>query len=128
VHLARLDGDVDVIVGHQVAEALGDAAQFESQRNLLKAGAGGANARTVTSLKAEPPPGREEIIPGAARRSANQCLAGGHFGALADSTLTVPAMMSALSLSTSPLRPASILLSNLLYGASETPSFSSVPR
>jgi hypothetical protein len=35
VHLAGLDGDVDVIVGHQVAEAFGDAAQFESQRNLL---------------------------------------------------------------------------------------------
>jgi hypothetical protein len=26
-----------VIVGHQVAEALGDAAQFESQRNLPEA-------------------------------------------------------------------------------------------
>jgi hypothetical protein len=25
-----------VVVGHQVAEALGDAAQFESQRNLLQ--------------------------------------------------------------------------------------------
>jgi len=34
VHLAGLDGDVDVVVGHQVAEALGDAAQFESQRKL----------------------------------------------------------------------------------------------
>jgi len=36
VHLAGLDGQVDVVVGHQVAEALGDAAQFESQRNLLQ--------------------------------------------------------------------------------------------
>nr|BFE67766.1 hypothetical protein GCM10020092_010670 [Actinoplanes digitatis] len=36
MHLAGLDGQVDVVVGHQVAEALGDAAQFESQRNLLQ--------------------------------------------------------------------------------------------
>ena len=34
VDLARLDGQVDVVVGDQVTEALGDAAQFESQRNL----------------------------------------------------------------------------------------------
>jgi hypothetical protein len=32
--LARLDGQVDVIVGDQVTESFGDAAQFESQRNL----------------------------------------------------------------------------------------------
>jgi len=37
-------------------------------------------------------------------------------------------MMSALSFSTSALRPASTLLSNLLNGARETPSFSRVPR
>ena len=37
VDLARLDGEVDVVVGDQVAEALGDAAQFESQRNLPEA-------------------------------------------------------------------------------------------
>ena len=35
VDLAGLDGQVDVVVGDQVTEALGDAAQFESQRNLL---------------------------------------------------------------------------------------------
>ena len=46
----------------------------------------------------------------------------------ATSTLTVPAMMSAFSLSTSALSPASTLLSNSWYGASETPLFSSVPR
>ena len=34
VDLAWLDGQVDVVVGDQVTEALGDAAQFESQRNL----------------------------------------------------------------------------------------------
>ena len=36
VDLARLDRQVDVVVGDQVTEALGDAAQFESQRNLLE--------------------------------------------------------------------------------------------
>ena len=45
VHLAGLDGQVDVVVGHQVAEALGDAAQFESQRNLPEASRARAAAR-----------------------------------------------------------------------------------
>jgi len=34
VDLARFDGQVDVVVGDEVAEAFGDAAQFESQRSL----------------------------------------------------------------------------------------------
>jgi hypothetical protein len=34
VDLAGLDRQVDVVVGDEVTEALGDAAQFESQRNL----------------------------------------------------------------------------------------------
>jgi hypothetical protein len=33
--LARLDGQVDVVVCDEVTEALGDAAQFESQPDLL---------------------------------------------------------------------------------------------
>ena len=47
VDLAGLDGQVDVVVGDQVAEALGDAAQFESQRNLLSSDVG-ADAGDVT--------------------------------------------------------------------------------
>jgi len=35
VDLARLDREVDVVVGDQPSEALGDAAQLESQRDLL---------------------------------------------------------------------------------------------
>jgi hypothetical protein len=34
VNLPGFDGQVDVVIGDQVAETLGDAAQFESQRNL----------------------------------------------------------------------------------------------
>jgi hypothetical protein len=41
VDLARLDREVDVVVGDEVAETLGDAAQFESQRNLPKPVRGG---------------------------------------------------------------------------------------
>jgi hypothetical protein len=33
--LARLDHEVDVVIRDQVTEALGDAAEFEFQRNLL---------------------------------------------------------------------------------------------
>jgi len=40
VNLARLDGEVDAVIRDQVAEALGDAAQFESQRNLSLRSAG----------------------------------------------------------------------------------------
>jgi len=32
--LTRLHGQVDAVVGDDVTEALGDAAQFESQRSL----------------------------------------------------------------------------------------------
>jgi hypothetical protein len=35
MYLARLYDEIDVVVRDQVAEALGDAAEFESQRNLL---------------------------------------------------------------------------------------------
>jgi hypothetical protein len=63
MHLTGLDRDVDVVVGHQVAEALGDAAQFESQRNLLTS----APMRRFTG-QLEPPHGREEISrPGGGR-------------------------------------------------------------
>jgi hypothetical protein len=40
--LAGLDQQVDVVVGDQAAEALGDAAQFESQRDPLVRGADGS--------------------------------------------------------------------------------------
>jgi hypothetical protein len=36
VDLAGLDGQVDVVVGDQLTEALGDAAKLESQRFLLR--------------------------------------------------------------------------------------------
>ena len=121
VDLAGLDGQVDVVVGHQVAEALGDAAQFESQRNLLDRRAGDRWTRDGRAAA------RPRVVT-RGRAAAGCYLPEGHFGALADSTFTVPAMMSAFSLSTSALRPASTLLSNWLYGASETPLFSSVPR
>ncbi|GAB3143901.1 hypothetical protein GCM10027290_21120 [Micromonospora sonneratiae] len=38
VNLSRLNRQVDVVVGDQVTEPFGDAAQFESQRNLLEYG------------------------------------------------------------------------------------------
>ena len=38
VDLSRLHRQVDVVVGDQITEPLGDAAQFESQRNLLECG------------------------------------------------------------------------------------------
>ncbi|GAA4567357.1 hypothetical protein GCM10023176_19430 [Micromonospora coerulea] len=34
--LSRLHRQIDVVVGDQITEPLGDAAQFESQRNLLE--------------------------------------------------------------------------------------------
>jgi len=39
MNLARLNGEINVVVRDQVTEALGDAAQFESQRNLPRPGA-----------------------------------------------------------------------------------------
>jgi hypothetical protein len=47
--LARLDGQVDVVVGDQVPEALGDAVQFESQRNLPGSGGLGWGIRRTGS-------------------------------------------------------------------------------
>ncbi|GAA0402473.1 hypothetical protein GCM10009541_51970 [Micromonospora gifhornensis] len=42
VNLSRLHRQVDVVVGDQITEPLGDAAQFESQRNLLGVRSDGA--------------------------------------------------------------------------------------
>ena len=73
----------------------------------------------------EPPLGREfSSRPGGGQMVPVQP----YFGALADSTLMVPATMSALSLSTSAFSSGDTLLSKVLYGANETPLFSSVPR
>jgi hypothetical protein len=69
VHLARLDRDVDVIVGYQVAEALGDAAQFESQRILPESGPGRReDGNKFPEQSRRPAAG---FFPGAARRLRN---------------------------------------------------------
>ncbi len=112
--LAGLDGQVDVVVGDEVTEPLGDAAQLESHRGLR--GVGGADAAAARP--------RSDVRDRAAAGGGARYF----FGELADVTGTVPAMMSCLSLSTSALRPASTLPSNWLNGASETPLFCSVPR
>jgi hypothetical protein len=62
VDLSGLNRQIDVVVGDQVTEPLGDAAQFESQRNLLECGrwcslaatgtgAGGENGSAVSAGK-----------------------------------------------------------------------------
>ncbi len=116
--LAGLDGQGYVVVGHEVAEALGDAAQFESQRDLPQTVWCG-ELFTIG-------PGRGTAGPTGVGPAVRPDLV--HFGWAGEVTLTVPAMMSAFSLSTSPLSSGLTLLSKSWYGAMETPLFSSVPR
>src|SRR5262249_21734731 len=62
--LAGLDGEVDVIVGDQTTEALGDAAQFESQRTppLPVTPAGGVPADAARAAGPGPAPSRRIVL------------------------------------------------------------------
>src|SRR6202012_3161108 len=110
---ARGDGKVDVIVGHEAAEALRDALQ----------------------LKVPPPPhpfktlrtgpGRRSRVPG--RKLFYQAGRSGGYAGLFVATLIVPAMMPCLIVFSSDVRLDGTLLAKSWYGASATPPLASVP-
>ena len=102
-----------------VAEALGDAAQFESHGDLLGRRTGDGPSRRQRARRPTGERSRRTRRPGASSVD--------HFGWLGEVTLIVPAMMSALSLSSSAFSVGGDLAVELVVRRQGGPLFASVP-
>src|SRR5262249_38874074 len=106
--LARLHHEVDAVVGHQPAEALGDAAKLELHRQ----------PPSITPV----PPG-----PAGSRAGRGRGASAGDYTGLLVAGLILPLSIWALSALSSLTSEDGILLAKSWNGASTAPPFCSVP-
>ena len=116
VDLARLHGEVDVVVGHEAAVALRDPLEFQPHpTTLLAAAASGGSDLDPRD------PGR---VPARVTRSQNY--SAGYTGLLVG-VLMLPFSIPAFTLASSDWSEAGTLPAKSWYGASVTPPLARVP-